>query len=313
MAHSRQHGFDNVRCILIFLVVFGHFLEPSGTESRVYLLIYTFHMPVFVFLSGWFGRFSPQKLTKQAGLYLLFQFLYRILEYLLNGKGFSVKLLTPCWLLWYLPFLMGCQLLLPLLDRHPRFPGLAVSLLISLAAGCVRAIGYPLTLSRFLVFLPYYILGNRLRPKALLFKKAPLWVPAVLLGVAAGLSLVLTREGTTARMLYGASAYHPGYGPVLRGMLYLPGTAWSLFFLLTALRWSRRVPLLSAIGSNTLPVYLLHGFAVKLVRRFMPLPPYPRNLLPALALAAASVLIFSLFRKNCGQVLKCRSGTSLRK
>ena len=47
---------------------------------------------------------STEKLRKQAGLYLLFQILYRALESLLSGKGFFLKLLTPAGFCGIFPF-----------------------------------------------------------------------------------------------------------------------------------------------------------------------------------------------------------------
>ena len=53
--------FDNARAILILLVVFGHMLQPytSGDKylSALYLVIYSFHMPTFLFISGYFEKY----------------------------------------------------------------------------------------------------------------------------------------------------------------------------------------------------------------------------------------------------------------
>ena len=51
---------DSFKGFLIFIVVFGHFLLPLKESpyplfSRSFYLIYSFHMPAFVFLSGYFG------------------------------------------------------------------------------------------------------------------------------------------------------------------------------------------------------------------------------------------------------------------
>lgn len=56
----RDARFDNLKGILIFLVVFGHLLELVGGPAAAWLyrLIYSFHMPAFVFCSGWFARFD---------------------------------------------------------------------------------------------------------------------------------------------------------------------------------------------------------------------------------------------------------------
>ena len=80
-AKQRYLGYDNIRGILIILVVFGHFLElcPGAVAgSHVYLLIYCFHMPAFIFLSGRFSKHDRQNMWKLFFLYLFFQFLYRL-------------------------------------------------------------------------------------------------------------------------------------------------------------------------------------------------------------------------------------------
>ncbi|WP_368917457.1 acyltransferase family protein, partial [Staphylococcus haemolyticus] len=60
MDTKRDYFFDNARAILIFLVVFGHMIQPYTSESKylsaLYLLIYSFHMPSFLFISGYFAK-----------------------------------------------------------------------------------------------------------------------------------------------------------------------------------------------------------------------------------------------------------------
>ena len=52
----------NLKALLIFLVVFGHFIERDiGTNSAVHALyrgIYLFHIPLFVFTSGFISLFA---------------------------------------------------------------------------------------------------------------------------------------------------------------------------------------------------------------------------------------------------------------
>ncbi len=44
---------DVLRCFAIFLVTLGHVLENSGYQDSVlYSLIYSFHMPLFICISG---------------------------------------------------------------------------------------------------------------------------------------------------------------------------------------------------------------------------------------------------------------------
>ncbi len=53
---QRIYRYDNVKALLIFLVVLGHMTTDYVSDSHLVrwttLWIYTFHMPAFIFLSG---------------------------------------------------------------------------------------------------------------------------------------------------------------------------------------------------------------------------------------------------------------------
>ncbi|WP_281276902.1 acyltransferase family protein [Enterococcus pingfangensis] len=54
---SRDYQIDNIKGLLIILVVFGHMLLASSKENNWLLtLIYSFHMPAFIFLNGVFSK-----------------------------------------------------------------------------------------------------------------------------------------------------------------------------------------------------------------------------------------------------------------
>ncbi|WP_416222650.1 acyltransferase family protein [Staphylococcus aureus] len=87
---ERDYFFDNARAILILLVVFGHMLQPytSGDKylSALYLVIYSFHMPTFLFISGYFAKNidKPYYLEKNfktfdSTLYDIFCILFNLL------------------------------------------------------------------------------------------------------------------------------------------------------------------------------------------------------------------------------------------
>ena len=50
---GRNAYFDNAKLILIFLVVFGHMIQPFIDDSNaihsLYTWMYTYHMPAFIF------------------------------------------------------------------------------------------------------------------------------------------------------------------------------------------------------------------------------------------------------------------------
>ena len=87
---QRDARFDNLKGILIFLVVFGHLLELVGGPAAAWLyrLIYSFHMPAFVFCSGWFAQFDAARFFRRLLYpYLLYQTLYLLFDRLvLHGR-----------------------------------------------------------------------------------------------------------------------------------------------------------------------------------------------------------------------------------
>lgn len=88
---QRDARFDNLKGILIFLVVFGHLLELVGGPAAAWLyrLIYSLHMPAFVFCSGWFARFDAERFFRRLLYpYLVYQTLYLLFDRLvLHGKA----------------------------------------------------------------------------------------------------------------------------------------------------------------------------------------------------------------------------------
>lgn len=55
---KRDAYFDNAKLFLMILVVFGHFLQPFANDhplyNDLYYFIFTFHMPAFILISGFF-------------------------------------------------------------------------------------------------------------------------------------------------------------------------------------------------------------------------------------------------------------------
>jgi len=62
---KRNNFFDNAKFILIFLVVFGHLISPlkeqDGILFTLYTVIFLFHMPAFILISGYFAKGYKKK------------------------------------------------------------------------------------------------------------------------------------------------------------------------------------------------------------------------------------------------------------
>ncbi len=267
MVKLRDARYCNLKLLLIFLVVYGHLIEPGIWQSKVlmtqYKWIYLFHMPLFSFLSGLFLcniKACSRQYAKTLSLYVCLQALAVLL-----GNG-TVKPLTPYWHLWYLLSYSIWSALAWLWFHFCKGKGKIIILICSIAVGCLAGkngnIGRAFSLSRTLVFLPYFWMGLIWNPK---FPWERLRLPA-LIGLLIAFA-VMARWGNqiSAVFLYQAAPYGKNAnGILLRLICYLLGTLLSLFLL--AFTPARRFPFTRA-GADTMPIYLLHAPIVLYIRK----------------------------------------------
>lgn len=273
---------ENVRGVLIALVVMGHSLEPllarEPLAQALYTAIYLFHIPAFAFLSGHLSRaeWSKKALVNIAWSLLaplaVFQGLYVAFDAWVLGRGLSrVWLVQPYWLLWFLWSLACWRLMLPLLRRLPM--PLAVSVIVALGAGLLPWVGYLFGLSRTLVFLPCFVAGHLTQRDWLLRNTPRLRVLAGALFAALGIFVWLMATGRVAvpnpQWLYGSAGYSALGTPPIIGMakrLALLACAlvftWAVFMLCP-----RNTGLLTGLGGRSLAPFLLHGFVVRGVEK----------------------------------------------
>ena len=95
--YNRLNHLDFLKGLAIFLVVMGHFLAwtfPSNVDRGYYPLfvkhvIYTFHMPLFFFVSGYLVDLKKKEWSLKTGMQLIWK---RFRSLLIPGGGFFVLL-----------------------------------------------------------------------------------------------------------------------------------------------------------------------------------------------------------------------------
>lgn len=124
---QREYLFDNYKVLLILLVVIGHFIEPSNDQnSFLYELkwgIVAFHMPAFIFISGYFSKRIPSLKKMLCGLvipYFVYEILYYLLYTFVLDKETGFYFARPKFSLWYLMALFAWRLFSPLVEKIPR-------------------------------------------------------------------------------------------------------------------------------------------------------------------------------------------------
>jgi fucose 4-O-acetylase-like acetyltransferase len=271
----RDPFFDNAKFLLIVLVVIGHNWYPLIGQSRAvkaaYMVVYAFHMPAFILLSGYFSRrfeatpVQVRKLIRSVLLpYAIFEVAYLAVVAKADGQPFKLDLFSyPSFLCWFLIALFVWRLTTPLWRAVPR--PVLVSVLVSLAAGLMN-VSTDFALSRILQFLPWFVagLGMERRHFRWLHRRAVrLWAAAVLV-VALPAAYLLAPYANAGWLDMEANAAALGVGSVeylvIRLGLLAAGTL--LVAAVLALIPERRL-WLTALGAYTMYPFLLHGLLVK--------------------------------------------------
>ena len=72
---KRIEDLDGIKFVLILFVIIGHFSEPfrytSDLIGTIYTILYMFHMPLFIMLSGFFSKKSLLKVFKKEYYFLV--------------------------------------------------------------------------------------------------------------------------------------------------------------------------------------------------------------------------------------------------
>ncbi|MEU1011748.1 acyltransferase family protein [Streptomyces sp. NPDC005890] len=272
---QRDSFFDNAKYLAIVLVAMGHSWEPLKGDSRilegVYTVVYAFHMPAFIIISGFFSRsfdMRPDRLkrliTGVAVPYVLFETAYPLFKNAVTGSHEDISLLDPWYLTWFLVALFVWRLTTPVW-KLVRWP-LPVALGIAMLATVSPNIGDDLDLQRVLQFLPYFVLGLCMKPEHFHLVRRR-WVRIVSVPVFAAALAVgwwAVPRMHTGWFYHRDSAQELGApwwcGPVMA--LAMMGC--SLVLTACFFAWvPRRRMWFTALGAGTLYGYLLHGFLVK--------------------------------------------------
>lgn len=273
---QRDAYFDNAKVLLIFLVVFGHMIQPFVDDSlyvqTLYLWIYTFSMPAFIFLSGFFAKGAGTisyviQLAKKLLLpYMIFQILYSGYYYVIGKSSWQTGLFYPHWSLWFLFSLFSWHLLLNLFKRLPVAWSISIAILIGLLIGYYGDVGHAFSLSRTFVFFPFFLTGYWISKKQLMYFKRPqVKVASIFILSIVGIMIHFAPTLNSGWLLASKSYVDlgmPTFGGLARLLVYATSTLMSI----SVLAWiPTRKLAISYLGTRTLYVYLLHGLDRKSV------------------------------------------------
>lgn len=310
---NREYLFDNIRGILILLVVLGHALEYFRLDNKVgeflYVFIYLFHMPVFIFISGYFSKNLTKGRSTAVETFLVPYLLLNMILSLIMlaiGKIDQFMILSPGWTLWYLYCMFIWRLLLPDLVKVRRI--LILSFIIGIFSGFLTEFGTYMAMARTLGFLPYFLAGYFTTPELVhRLRKIPfrrtISFGIILFGLVN--AYFWTKNNLPPELLWRDRAYAFFPVPLIQNILtivflYVIGFAFIFVFLALV---NRKPHFFSAWGQRTLAIYLLHVYLVAPLVEFTQYLKDPVLHLVLLVIGSA-LIIFLLSRPKVSEILQ---------
>lgn len=217
MEIKREYKYDNIKFIMILCVVFAHLLEMvnGGISDKIYIFIYTFHMPIFVYISGYFSKGNTKSIVKFIYLYIIWQTIFYLFDVFILKMNIKYSLTLPNWTLWYIFAMIIWNLIIKFCGKHITanyLYSLIFSILISLLTGFFNRIGYEFSASRIITFFPYFLLGYANRNagiKKIKIDKCKSWI--ICLSVAISLGYFIKNIDIIKKIwLYGSYSYDRG-------------------------------------------------------------------------------------------------------
>lgn len=273
---QRKYLWDNLKFVLICLVVLGHYIDYYTADSinmrRLFFFIYLFHMPAFIFVSGLFSKkiINQKRWNKVVDYFIMYVFIKGILliSDRINGGGRKFWLLEADGVEWYAFAIMAFLLITMVVCKfHPVY-GLLFSMFIGCLSGYYSSDGDFLVIQRILVFYPFFYAGYLMDPdkiEAFTRKKVFRIMSAIILVFTVGIvyryidQVYKLRPLLTGRNPYSELDSYEMIGGLLRGGYYV--YVFILIFVIISLLPAVK-SLISTWGSHTLSVYTLHRVVI---------------------------------------------------
>lgn len=303
----RDHLFDNIKALMLFLVPLGHtldvFIADGNVEEILMKYIYLFHMPIFAFVTGYFTKNldkARENAVKKCLIpYLVFQGLYILMAVAMlrlglaqfNAGTFNASILLPSSAFYYLLAVFFWKLLGKSFFsfRHPLALSVALGLLIS----CTSYQDFHAGLGAVFSLLPFFVLGVLCtRETVERIRKIPKLVGVLILLAGSLPAVFLPYSIHSVRMTYGSVGFSNLEGIGYRVIFYVTAALFTAAFINLM---PARKHWFSQIGTASILVYagstFLAPHAYILIARLLHIPSAPWINIPAMCIFCLSVVL----------------------
>ena len=286
---------DNVKFVLIYSVVLGHFARAMKTDSSLinglHVFIYTFHMPAFFFISGLFAKRSiREKRYEKALAFLMLYIFMKTFKYLCNiyiyGKLGNYHILIENGVPWFALVLFFYYLITMVIRRWDAKYVMIAACILGMMIGYDTDMGNTLAAMRMITFYPFFVLGYFLPVKKVqnFVEKRYVRILSILILVVFAVFCIkyLDRVYPWLEFLKCKAPYESlkllPYGGIYRGIYYI--AAMILTLALIAAVPSGNM-FFSAWGKRTIQVFALHEIVMNVLLKKVHLKQFLINLWPA--------------------------------
>lgn len=293
MSNSKRINYiDIAKGLAIICVIIGHtFAKYDKLDRLVITFIYSFHVPLFFILSGFFVKdqtYDVKKtIIKKAKQLLLPYAVINVLRYItkLIIVGFSIPGLKnfilsllyandsrahtkfciiaapPIGMTWFLPALFFCQIIYICLNNFARKYNTSIGIIVVIMGlvsyGLNDIIWLPFSLQQAMTGLVFYHIGFLLK-KHHIIENSPKDIPVSVLIIGAALWLVTIY---TKPVGMSKNAYP--------GMCSFVGAICGTYFITQFSKLLERIPLIGKgllwCGKNSIYIYALHAFDIRIL------------------------------------------------
>lgn len=280
----RINKFDNLKGLAIILIVLGHMIFIYEFKS-IFLLkkfIFTIHLPIFYFVAGYFSKIGPKEPMKAIKRllipYMLFCIIYKLFFFFILGKTSGMLFIDPEFGLWFLLSLFIMKLILPFLNKL-KYP-IITTLIIALIIGFIPFNLEYLAIARTCAFLPVFLVGFKYKDYKKIFDekypklKKSLENPKIVL-ILLILAIIIcifidtnvSLKAIELKTQYTFSSNIEAIKDVIdRFLIIMIGIIITL--LLNNIMTNRKT-FLTKLGINSMAIYLLHIYFMKVIREYL--------------------------------------------
>lgn len=267
-------------------------------------VVFSFHIPLFAFVSGYFSRtfmFQEGKIRQLFNLmfqYGLFQGLYLLADSIwFHTPNVKYSFFQPYWMLWFLFSLFFWRVLLLIFEKSNL--KLVWAVILGVLVGFWSGDGTWMSVSRILIYFPYFVIGYRFNPA---------WITNIvntrikLISIAFLISLFVIYHFLPFELEFewflGNSTFNqlnrtPFEGVKIRLAFYVIQFVSGFCVVLLV---SSKTNIFTEWGERTIYVYLLHGLVINILNNLNVLDGLNTTTLIGLALAITLIFVHPFFQ-----------------